>query len=138
MRICLDTSAYSAFFRGHSAIRDLIQRADEIVVPSIVVGELLGGFRSGSRWAENRRLLGELLASPRVRVAAIDAETAERYSEILFYLRRQGRPIPTNDLWIAASAMQHGLRLVTTDSHFGHVPQVSCEVIVDRPREEPR
>jgi len=138
MRICLDTSAYSAFFRGHAAIRELIQRANEIVLPPIVLGELLGGFRSGSRWAENRRLLEEFLASPRVRVAAIDTETAERYSEILDYLRRRGRPIPTNDLWIAASAMQHGLRLVTTDGHFGHVPQVSCELIVGRPRQEPQ
>lgn len=136
MRICLDTSAYSAFFRGHPGIRDLIQRADEIVLPPIVLGELLGGFRSDSRWAENRRLLDEFLASRRVRVAAIDAETADRYSEILAYLRRQGRPIPTNDLWIAASAMQHGLRLVTSDAHFDHVPQVSCAPITDGRKEE--
>lgn len=142
MRICLDTSAYSAFFRGDPAVRDLIQRADEIVLPPVVLGELLGGFRSGSRWAENRRLLDDFLSSRRVRVAAIDAETAERYSEILAHLRRQGRPIPTNDLWIAASAMQHGLRLVTTDAHFAHVPQVSRAPIPgfsnDFPAEEER
>ncbi len=129
MRICLDTSAYSAYFRGHPGIGSLIQRAREIFLTPIVLGELLGGFRSGGRLAENRALLEEFLASPRARVAAIDAETAERYAEILAHLRREGRPIPTNDLWIAATAMQHGLRLVTTDGHFGRVPQVSCEVL---------
>lgn len=129
MRICLDTSAYSAYFRGHRGVGELIQRAREIFLTPIVVGELLGGFRSGARLAENRALLEQFLASPRARVAAIDVETAERYSEILAHLRREGRPIPTNDVWIAASAMQHGLRVVTTDPHFGRLPQVSSEVM---------
>lgn len=136
MRICLDTSAYSAYFRGHPEIRGLVQRAREIVLPPIALGELLGGFRSGVRFAENRGLLEQFLGSPRVRVVAIDAETAERYGEILAYLRRAGRPIPTNDLWIAAASMQHGLRLITTDGHFARVPQVSCELFAGNPEEE--
>ena len=125
MRLGLDTSAYSAFKRGHPEAIDAIQRAGEIVVPSIVLGELLAGFRIGSRERANGRELDAFLASRRVRVASIDPETAQRYAEILTYLRDQGTPIPTNYIWIGASAMQWGLRLLTSDSHFGRLPQVS-------------
>jgi tRNA(fMet)-specific endonuclease VapC len=125
VRICLDTSAYSAFKRGHPEAIDALQSAGEIILPSIVLGELLAGFRIGSRDRANRRELETFLASPRVHVAPIDADTAQRYSEILSYLRDRGTPIPTNDIWIGASAMQWGLRLLTSDSHFGRLPQVS-------------
>ena len=125
MRICLDTSAYSAFKRGHPEAIDELRRAREIVLPPIVLGELLAGFRIGSRDRANRRELEAFLSSPRVRVSPIDAETAQRYAEIFSYLRERGTPIPTNDIWIGACAMQWGLRLLTTDSHFERLPQVS-------------
>ena len=94
-------------------------------MPPIVLGELLAGFRIGSRDRANRRELEAFLSSPRVRVSPIDAETAQRYAEIFSYLRERGTPIPTNDIWIGACAMQWGLRLLTTDSHFERLPQVS-------------
>jgi tRNA(fMet)-specific endonuclease VapC len=125
MRVCLDTSAYSAFKRGHEEVVDLLQRAEEIVLPAVVLGELLAGFRIGSRDRANRRELDAFLESPRVRVAPVDADTAQRYAEILSYLRDRGTPIPTNDVWIGACAMQWGLRLLTTDAHFGRLPQLS-------------
>lgn len=125
MRVCLDTSGYSAFKRGREGAIDLLRRAEEIVLPAIVLGELLAGFRMGSREGINRRELGTFLDSPRVHVAPLGAETAQRYAEIVSYLRGQGTPIPTNDLWIAACAMEWGLRLLTTDAHFGRLPQVS-------------
>lgn len=125
MRVCLDTSGYSAFKRGHEATSDMLQRAGEIVLPAVVVGELLAGFRMGSRDRANRRELDAFLASPRVRVAPLAAETAQRYAEIVAYLRGRGSPIPTNDIWIAACAMEWGLRLLTTDAHFDGLPQVS-------------
>lgn len=125
MRICLDTSAYTAFKRGHDEALDLLQRAEEIVVPAVVLGELLAGFRIGSRDRANRRELDAFLESPRVRVAPADADTAQRYAEIVSYLRERGTPIPTNDTWIGACAMQWGLRLLTADAHFGRLPQVS-------------
>ncbi|MFV1979276.1 MAG: type II toxin-antitoxin system VapC family toxin, partial [Myxococcota bacterium] len=109
MRICLDTSAYSAFKRGHEGALDVMQQADELVLPAVVVGELLAGFRIGTHEAINRRDLDRLLDSPRVSVAVLDADTGERYADIVAYLRAQGRPIPTNDIWIAATAMQWGL-----------------------------
>jgi predicted nucleic acid-binding protein len=125
MRICLDTSGYSAFKRGHDGALAVVQRAAEIVLPGVVLGELLAGFRIGSRERSNRRELDAFMESPRVRVAPLDFETAQRYAEILPYLRERGTPIPTNDIWIAATAMEWGLRILTTDPHFGRLPQVS-------------
>jgi tRNA(fMet)-specific endonuclease VapC len=122
--ICLDTSAYSAFKRGHAAVVETIATADRITVPAVVLGELLAGFRAGSREIANREELRQFLASPRVSHAALDEDTAERYAEIILHLRKQGTPIPTNDMWIAAVAMQRGLVLHTTDPHFDRVPQV--------------
>ena len=125
MRICLDTSGYSAFKRGHEGILAGVRGAAEIVLPAIVLGELLAGFRIGGRNRTNRRGLNAFLESPRVRVIPLDFDTAERYAEIVLYLRERGTPIPTNDIWIAATAMQWGLRILTTDAHFSRLPQVS-------------
>ena len=122
MRVLLDTSAYAALMSGHAAVRDTVREADEIYLNAIVLGELLGGFTRGSRRAKNERQLSEFLESPRVSV--IDVDTSGRYAAIYDTLRTAGTPIPTNDMWIAASAMQYGLRLLTLDSHFKHVPQV--------------
>lgn len=126
-RIMLDTSAYSAFLRGNAEIKRVLQEADEIFVNPVILGELLGGFVMGRQEKKNRPLLEEFLASPRVSIIAVDEETAERYAVILNYLRQRETPIPTNDLWIAASAMQYGLKLVTTDRHYLKVPQVITE-----------
>ena len=128
MRVLVDTSAYSAFLRGHEGIREGVQRADELVVSPIVLGELLAGFRKGARFERNMSLLRRFLAAPRTRAVDLDDETAECYSLIHDTRRKAGAPIPTNDLWIAASAMQHGLHLLTTDPHFERVPQIASTV----------
>jgi len=128
-KILIDTSAYSAFMRGNERIKLLLQQAQEICFKPVIIGELLAGFSGGRRFQENREILEEFLASPRVVVVSIDAETSERYAALYHYLRSQGTPIPTNDLWIAASAMQHGLRLITTDRHYEAVPHVLREIV---------
>jgi tRNA(fMet)-specific endonuclease VapC len=135
MRIMLDTSAYIAFLKGHQGAKQSIQGADEINLSPVVVGELLAGFMKGKREARNREILQEFMESPRVQCRAIDEETAERYAAIFSYLRDKGMPIPTNDLWIAASAMQFGLKLVTTDRHFQKVPQIITELHVEEVKE---
>ena len=127
-RILLDTSAMSALFRGHEQIRQTVAAADRVGISAVVVGELQAGFRGGIRAEENRTGLVRFLDKPRVRAIAIDTETADRYARIYDSLRRAGTPIPTNDIWIAASAMQFGLRLVTTDGHYKHVPQIALEL----------
>jgi len=122
--LMLDTSGYSAFKRGYQEAIDAIQQAPSILVPSVVLGELLAGFEVGGRRLENRRELAEFQHSPRVRTTPLSEETAERYARIYAYLRSVGRPVPTNDLWIAASAMEHGAELLTTDRHFLAIPQI--------------
>ena len=112
-RVLVDTSAYSAFFRGHAGVKALFQKVDEIVLSPIVLGELRAGFIAGARRRKNEHELELFLKSLRVSIAPVDEETSERYAAIVHGLRVAGTPVPTNDIWIAASAMQHGLRVVT-------------------------
>lgn len=127
VKVMLDTSAYSAYLRGNEEVRQAIREADEIYLNPVVLGELYSGFSRGGRERKNRDILREFLASPRVQVAVIDEETAERYSAIITYLWSEGTPIPTSDLWIAATAMHYGLKLITTDGHYRNVPQIIVE-----------
>jgi predicted nucleic acid-binding protein len=87
----------------------------------VVLGELLGGFAAGAHERQNRELAA-FLSSPREWVAPVDGTTAEHYGVVYASLRAAGKPVPTNDMWIAASALQHGLRLFTFDAHFRSVP----------------
>jgi tRNA(fMet)-specific endonuclease VapC len=124
IKVMLDTSAYSAFLRGNAEVNQALQAAEAIYLNPVVLGELYAGFAQGGREKKNMEILREFLASPRVQIAGIDAETAERYTAILTYLWAKGKPLPTNDLWIASTAMQHGLKLITTDGHYREVPQI--------------
>ena len=121
MRILLDTNAYSAIGRGHPAAMDLVRRARSLVVSSVMLGEVLAGFRHGSMWDQNLASLRRFLAQPRVHLIPVTWTTADRYSRIWSALRGKGRPIPTNDMWIAAHALETGADLVSFDPHFEHV-----------------
>lgn len=127
-RILLDTSAYSAFKRGHPQVGAAVRLADSVALSPVVLGELLGGFARGRHRRRNEEELHEFLDSFRVSVLSIDVETAARYAVILNALRSAGTMLPTNDVWIAATAMQHGLRIVTTDFHYRHVSQVIVDL----------
>ena len=129
-RVLLDTSAYSAFMKGHAETVSALREADEIYLNAIVLGEMLAGFMTGDRRAKNEEELARFLDSPRVNLIDVDEATAERYAVIFTTLRAAATPIPTNDLWIAASSMQHGLRLLTLDSHFTKVPQILTQFIL--------
>lgn len=127
--ILLDTSAYSAFMRGHELIKKRIQESEDIYVNPVIIGELKAGFIKGSKKKENIFELDEFMRSPRVSIIAIDEDTSERYAVILNTLWQTGKSIPTNDIRIAASAMQYGLHLITTDEHFNYVTQIIVECI---------
>ncbi len=121
MKILLDTSAYVGFKRNNVELVEMIVTADLILFSAVVLGELLFGFRSGSRFKKNLDELNGFLENDAVEIVSIGKISADRYSRIATQLRRQGTPIPTNDIWIAAQTMEHGAELVTTDSHFDKI-----------------
>jgi tRNA(fMet)-specific endonuclease VapC len=121
MKILLDTSAYVEFKRNNVELVEMIVAADLILFSAVVLGELLFGFRSGSRFKKNLDELNGFLENDAVEIVSIGKISADRYSRIATQLRRQGTPIPTNDIWIAAQTMEHGAELVTTDNHFDKI-----------------
>lgn len=121
-KILIDTNIYSGALRGAPAVVAILRKAERIAISSISIGELLSGFKGGTREQKNRDELAEFLDAPRVDVYPVDEDTSEFYAAILNQLRQQGRPIPTNDIWIAAVAQQHGLALYSNDVHFQQIP----------------
>lgn len=126
MRILLDSTAYSQLGRGHPGVADIVRRSQEIVLSAVVVGELLYGYRHGAQTARNIRELDSFLANPYVTFAPVSRITADRYARVAAAQRAKGRPLPTNDLWIAAHAMETGTELVTSDGHFEHIDGLAC------------
>lgn len=120
--IVIDTNVYSGFLRADGRAVQVLRAAQEIHLPLMVLAELLAGFVAGTRAPKNRAELARFMASPRVHLLRPDAKTAEHYAELFAMLRRQGTPIPTHDLWIAALARQHRMPLFSFDEHFTEVP----------------
>ena len=125
MRLALDTNSYTHFCRGDSQVKTRLEAANAIYLPFIVVGELRAGFAVGSRGSQNERVLHQFMIQPGVEVLLPDEETTFHYSAVYRQLRTQGTPIPTNDMWIAALVLQHGLVLLHRDRHFDRLPQLA-------------
>ena len=121
MKVLLDANAYSLLMRGHGEVAGLVRRAEEVLFSAVVVGELMYGFRRGTHFERNAADLRAFLDSPYSSFVEVGPVTADRYSRIAAALRVKGRPIPTNDVWIAAHAMETGADLVSADGHFEHV-----------------
>jgi predicted nucleic acid-binding protein len=117
-KLLIDTNIYSHALRGTPEVVSTLRRVSSIGFSAISIGELLSGFKAGNRENENRRELDEFLDSPRVKLLVIDEITAEYYSAVIHQLKKKGAPIPTNDIWIAAVAFQHGLPLYSLNNHF--------------------
>lgn len=124
MRFALDSNAYSNAARGHARCVKLLESADEIYLPVIVLGELRAGFMNRSQRSANESHLVQFLGSPRVRILSVNEQTTHHYARLFAFLRAQGTPVPTNDLWIAALVLQHDLPLITEDVYFKKIPQV--------------
>ena len=133
-RYVLDTSAYSHFQRGEPQVVDLIDGADWLGLPSIVLGELEVGFLLGmpQRLESNRSVLREFLDDPVVEELGLDHEVSLIYTEILVALRTAGTKVPTNDIWIAAIGARHGVSVLTYDNHFRAIQRVGS-IILDSP-----
>ena len=121
-KVLIDTNIYSLAMKGDVAVVSALRKIDQIGFSTISAGELFSGFKGGNREDKNREELNVFLDSPRVVVHTIDVATADFYASILNNLKVSGTPIPTNDIWIAAVAFQHGYKLFTKDKHFDLVP----------------
>ena len=123
--ILIDTNASVAFIkRGDAEAVEILRHADQIGMSTAGLGELLSGFAAGRRETENWRELGAFLDSARVKLLPVEADTAEFYSRVYLALRRKGKPIPTNDLWIAATVLQHGAAVFSHDQHLHEVDRL--------------
>lgn len=114
----IDTSAYVGFKQGMDRVVETIATADLILFSPIVMGELMFGFRNGTRFTENMNDLNRFLQHEAVELIPLGEITSDRYSRIAAMLKRRGTPIPTNDIWIGAQTMEHGAELITLDRHF--------------------
>jgi tRNA(fMet)-specific endonuclease VapC len=125
VRLALDANRYVDLCRGADETVRLVSTAEAVFVPFVVLAELRAGFALGRRGAENERILRRFLAQAGVDVLYADEGTTHHYASVFRQLRTQGTPIPTNDMWIAALCLQHGLELHDRDRHFDHLPQLS-------------
>lgn len=123
LTVVLDTNAYSDW-RRTSRWHEWISRADSVLVPTVVLGELLHGFRKGTSYRKNVAGLEAFLSEPQVHLLPVSRRTAEIYSRFLVHLQKRGTPIPTNDIWIAAGTHETYGKLLTGDAHFAHLPDV--------------
>ncbi len=126
MRVALDTNRLTDVFRGDAGLADWLGGCDEVWIPLFVLGEIKAGFYGGAQQSRNTILLRELLSRPTVEILYPGRETAEQYGRLFVQLKRAGTPIPDNDLWIAALALEHDLLLITRDEHFRRIPQLQC------------
>ena len=130
-RLCIDTSAYSHFQRGHLEAVEALDGAEWLGMPAVTLGELHVGFALGGRRAQNEAELREFLSNPVVIVLDVDREVSRLYAEVVVELRKAGKPIPTNDIWIAATAARAGAAVLTYDPHFAAISRIGT-VILER------
>src|ERR1700756_57383 len=121
MRVALDTNRLTDLFQGDAELADRLGACDEVWIPLVVLGEIKAGFLGSSQQHRNEILLQKLLAKPTAGVLLPDRESAEHYARLFVQLKRAGTPVPNNDLWIAALALQHDLVLITRDQHFERI-----------------
>ncbi len=124
MRVAIDANRYTDLARGQEDVVQVIEQAESVWMPFVVLGELRAGFQAGTRGKENERTLTRFFGKPGVEPLFADDETTHHYAALYRQLRKQGTPIPTNDLWIAALVVQHRLTLYARDRHFDHLPQL--------------
>lgn len=121
-KILLDTNAFTRFLAGDEKVLSYLGRADKVFMSVFVLGELFAGFRAGRKEKQNIQILERFLQKSTVNVLEASKDTAEIFGFIKDALRKSGKPIPINDIWITAHALETGSVLITYDSHFLGVP----------------
>lgn len=124
MRVALDTNRLTDLFAGDTELANRVEACDEVWIPLIVLGEIKAGFYGGGQRQRNEAVLQRLLAKKTIQVLLPSRETAEHYAQLYAQLKRTGTPVPDNDMWIAALALEHDLVLITRDRHFAKIPQL--------------
>lgn len=119
--VLFDTNAYVAFKRNDLQIKDIAQLAELIILSPVVIAELISGFEHGSKTRKNKEDLQKFIESPRVKIFPISLDTSFFFAKIWNYLKNKGKPIPTNDIWIASQALEHGCVVCTFDKHFSYI-----------------
>jgi predicted nucleic acid-binding protein len=121
-KIILDTNVYSKLIEGNGILKTIVENSTDVYIPVIVLGELLFGFKNGTRINKNLNLFNEFIEQNRVKIMDTSNETAIIFADIKLSLMKKGRPIPTNDIWIAALAIESGSVLLTFDRQFESIP----------------
>lgn len=124
MRLALDTNRYTDLCRGEATVVEIVEQADKVFLPWIVVGELRAGFALGNQGPRNEAVLRRFLMQPGIAILYPGEQTTYHYANVFRQLRKQGSPIPTNDMWIAALVLEHSLALCARDAHFDTLPQI--------------
>ena len=125
-RFLLDTNIISALFADDDLVKEKLSFAEEIFIPNVVIGELIYGALKSTRSDENLARINEFTESNVI--LASDSETAQYSGQIKFSLQQKGRPIPENDIWIAAIATQNNLTLISRDAHFSEIGDFQIEI----------
>jgi tRNA(fMet)-specific endonuclease VapC len=121
-RLMIDTNIYIEYLKGNEDIKNILDFADIVAFSVISIGEIFAGFYLSKKEKKYFSEIEEFFNSSRLLLFDVDSETAEFYAKIVSELKSSGSPIPTNDIWIAALALQHGIKLLTMDNHFKKVP----------------
>jgi tRNA(fMet)-specific endonuclease VapC len=124
VRVALDTNRLTDLFQGDAELAEFLATCDEVWIPLIVLAEIKAGFYGGTQQHRNEVLLRKFMAKPTVGMLLPGRETAEQYARLFVQLKRAGTPLPDNDLWIAALALENDLALITRDRHFDNIPQL--------------
>jgi tRNA(fMet)-specific endonuclease VapC len=124
MRVALDTNRLVDLFQGDAALSEALGHCDEVWIPLMVLAEIKAGFQGGNQQTRNEAVLRQFLGKPTVDVLLPARGTADHYARLFVQLKRAGTPVPDNDLWIAALALEHDLTLITRDRHFDCIPQL--------------
>ena len=125
MKIVIDSNRYTDLCRNILEVIEIVERCSLVFVPLIVIAEQRAGFARGNQQEKNERILTKFLNKDEVSILYPDEQTTHFYANLYAYLRKKGKPIPTNDLWIAALVVQYNLTLYDRDSDFDHLPQLS-------------
>ncbi len=124
MRLLIDSNRFIDFCSGDPEVVSRLESAVQVIVPFVVLAEIRVGSLLFKRGLDQARVLTEFLQQPGVRTVHSTDATTHHCAALYVYLRKQGTPIPTNDIWIAALALEHSLIVYTRDTHFDHLPQI--------------